>query len=77
MSIKHLRPRQAAEMIGIGLSTFWHLAKNDPDFPQLVRLSTACTIVRESDLEDYIAKKAGARRPAVATRQAAEMAVAA
>lgn len=76
MSIKHLRPRQAADMIGIGLSTFWHLAKNDPDFPKLTRLSTACTIVRESDLEEYIAKKASAGRPAVAARRPAEMAVA-
>lgn len=77
MSIKHLRPRQAADMIGIGLSTFWHLAKNDPDFPKLTRLSAACTIVRESDLEEYIAKKAGAGRHGTAPRQAAGMAVAA
>lgn len=57
MSIKHLRPKQAAELLGIGLSTFWALSRTDSDFPELVRLSPACTIVRESDLEDYLRKR--------------------
>ena len=58
--IKNLRPRQAADALGIGLSTFWLKVKTDPDFPQLIRLSPQCTVVRESDLEEYVNRKAAA-----------------
>jgi prophage regulatory protein len=60
--IKNLRPRQAADALGIGLSTFWLKARTDPDFPQLIQLGPKSTIVRESDLADYIDKKAKASR---------------
>ncbi len=56
--IKTLRPRQAAQTLGIALSTFWLKAKTDPDFPRLIRLSANATVVRESDLHTYIEKKA-------------------
>lgn len=60
--VKNLRPREAADALGIGLSTFFLKAKTDPDFPTLIRLGPKCTIVRESDLVDYIDKKAGATK---------------
>lgn len=59
--VKNLRPRQAADALGIGLSTFWLKAKTDPDFPQLINLGPKCTVVREQDLVDYVNKKAGLR----------------
>lgn len=62
--VKNLRPRQAAEALGIGLSTFWLNAKTDPDFPTLIQLGPKTTVVRESDLEAYIEKKAEASRAA-------------
>lgn len=58
--VKNLRPRQAAEALGIGISTFWLKAKTDPDFPPLIKLGPAATVVRESDLEAYVEKKAQA-----------------
>lgn len=56
--IKNLRPRQAADALGIGMSTFWLWAKTDPDFPKLIKMSPQCTVVREQDLIDYVEKKA-------------------
>lgn len=60
--VKNLRPRQAADALGIGLSTFWLKAKTDPDFPTLINLGPKCTVVRESDLVDYVDKKASAAK---------------
>ena len=62
--VRNLRPRQAAEALGIGLSTFWLRAKTDPDFPLLVRLGPKSTVVRETDLEAYVEKKASEAREA-------------
>lgn len=65
--VKNLRPRQAADALGMGLSTFWLAARTDPEFPPLIKLGPKCTVVREADLEAYVKKKAEAsaasRRP--------------
>lgn len=39
-----LRPRQAAEFLGIGESTFWRWAKERPDFPRPIKLSPRTTV---------------------------------
>lgn len=62
--VKNLRPRQAADALGIGLSTFWLKARTDPDFPPLINLGPKCTVVREQDLVDYLDKKANATKQA-------------
>lgn len=48
------RPKQAAEALGIGLSTFWELAKNDKRFPSLIKLGPRVTAVRAADLAAYV-----------------------
>lgn len=60
--VKNLRPRQAADALGIGLSTFWLKAKTDPDFPTLIQLGPKSTVVREADLEAYVEKKAASAK---------------
>ncbi len=55
--LKNLRPRQAADALGISETTFWARAKDDPDFPPLIRLTARCTVVREQDLIDYVELK--------------------
>ena len=55
--LKNLRPRQAADALGISESTFWARSKDDPDFPDLIKLSPRCTVVREQDLIDYVERK--------------------
>jgi|GEM_PF-4888279 len=53
-----IRPAEAAKRLGIGLSTFWKFAKNDPDFPRLTKLGRT-TSVSAKDLDAYVAKKTG------------------
>ena len=38
------RPKQAAELLGIGTATLWRWAKNRHDFPRPIRLSARCTV---------------------------------
>ena len=62
----NLRPEAGAKKLGVSKAKFWLLAKEDPDFPELIKLSPRCTIVREDELDAYVDKKA------VATRKARE-----
>lgn len=39
-----LRPRQAAEFLGIGESTFWRWAKKREDFPAAIKLGPRTTV---------------------------------
>jgi prophage regulatory protein len=42
---KSYRPKQAAEMLGIGVATLWRWIKSRPDFPQPIRLSPRCSVL--------------------------------
>ena len=53
------RARQAAQHLGLGESTIWRKAKTEPDFPKPIKLSERVTVWRISDLNEYIARKAG------------------
>jgi predicted DNA-binding transcriptional regulator AlpA len=60
-----LRPKQAAEFLGIGESTFWRWAKERPDFPAGIKLSPRTTVFPLEQLtawRDAQAEKS-ARRP--------------
>lgn len=39
-----LRPRQAAEFLGIGESTLWRWTKDRPDFPKPIKLGARTTV---------------------------------
>ncbi len=43
MVSKSFRPKQAAELLGIGVATLWRWTKR-PDFPKAIRLSARCTV---------------------------------
>lgn len=45
------RPKQAAEIIGVAVPTFWRYTRR-PDFPKLRKLSPRCTVV---DVDELIA----------------------
>lgn len=59
-----LRPAQIAERMGVGLSTMWSWAKHDPDFPALFKLGPRTTGGYETEVDDYIAKRAERMRGA-------------
>ncbi len=50
---RSLRPKQAAEFLGVGVSTLWRWVKEQPDFPQPVRLSERVTVFAQGDLISY------------------------
>ncbi|WP_175837303.1 helix-turn-helix transcriptional regulator [Burkholderia anthina] len=66
VNTKGLRPNQAAEKLGIGVSTLWLRAKNDADFPKPVKLSTCTTIFIEAELDAYLQKRIAESRGMVA-----------
>ncbi|GAB2467365.1 hypothetical protein GCM10027082_18760 [Comamonas humi] len=48
-----VRPKDAAELLGIGISTLWRWAKDRPDFPKPRHLSTRCTIFDVAELLNW------------------------
>lgn len=49
-----LRPAPSAQKIGMGLSTLWSKAKNDPNFPKPFKLSPRITVFFEDELDQYL-----------------------
>lgn len=47
---KSARPRQAAELLSIGVSTLWRFAKERHDFPKPRKLSPRCTVFDVGEL---------------------------
>lgn len=46
-----------AAVLGIGLSTAWRRAKEDPDFPRLIVLGPKCTRASVGEIRAYIARR--------------------
>jgi len=44
------RPKHAAEILGVGVSTLWRWAKERHDFPKARRLSSRCTVFDTGEL---------------------------
>jgi prophage regulatory protein len=59
-----IRPAQASEKLGIGLSTLWLKVKNEPDFPKPFKLAPRTTIFLERELDEYLVACAARSRAA-------------
>ncbi|ARK90048.1 MULTISPECIES: helix-turn-helix transcriptional regulator [Burkholderia] len=57
-----LRPRKAAEFIGVGLSTFWRYTKTREDFPKGVPLARNVTVFFEDELRTWLNNQADKQR---------------
>lgn len=44
------RPKDAANLLGVGVSTFWRWAKERKDFPKPRKLSNRCTVFDTQEL---------------------------
>jgi prophage regulatory protein len=66
-----LRPPQSAEKLGIAVSTLWAKARNEPTFPQPVKISESVTGWVESELDDYLSAKIREYREQPKKRQGA------
>jgi len=53
-----LRAKEAAALLGLGLSTFWKWS-SEGKLPKGIRLSPRATVWRLSDLEAFLEKAAG------------------
>ena len=51
-----LRPHAAAEYLGISTAGFYRL-KDEPGFPQGVRLTPAVVIWRRSELDEWLSRR--------------------
>lgn len=56
----------ASDVLGCSESHAWWLAKNDPDFPPLRKLSQRCTVVSREQLLAYVERKAVTKEAAAA-----------
>lgn len=56
------RPKDTASRLGIGLSTFWYLVKNDPEFPKPFKLGPRTTVNYDREVDDYVATRAAKSR---------------
>ena len=73
---KSIRPTKAAQMLDVGLNTLWRYAREDPDFPPLIKLSPGVTVLMQDALIKWrdakAAKSAKATRPNAKATKAAE-----
>ncbi|EPS1224416.1 AlpA family phage regulatory protein [Burkholderia cenocepacia] len=49
-----LRPKAAAQKLGIGLSTLWLKVSKDPEFPRPVKLGEATTVFIEQEIDAWL-----------------------
>jgi prophage regulatory protein len=54
---RYLRSEKAAKKLDIGLSTFWLKSKNDPDFPQPIKLGPKTTVWVEEEIDRYMSTR--------------------
>lgn len=52
-----LRPKQGAAYLNIGIATFWRLAKHDPTFPPVFKMSDNASAVMREELDAWLAAK--------------------
>lgn len=52
-----IRPRAAAKYIGVGISTFWRFAKDDPTFPKPFKIGPQATVLMRADLDEWLRQK--------------------
>jgi len=57
-----LRPNHFAKKLGMSTPTLWRRVKQDPDFPQPVRISSAITGFVEAEVDAYIELKVNQSR---------------
>lgn len=55
------RPKVAADLLGVGVSTFWRWAKERPGFPKARKLSSRCTVFDVSELVAWRDAQMGAK----------------
>lgn len=66
-----IRPRAAAEKLGIGLPTLWNWARSKQDFPKPIRLSGSASGFIESELDAWLERRVSESRAQPVKRETA------
>lgn len=53
MNPASVRPKPAAELLGIGVATLWRWSRERADFPKPCRLSNRCTVFDRAELVSW------------------------
>jgi predicted DNA-binding transcriptional regulator AlpA len=62
------RPKAAATYCGFGTTKLWELVRQDPSFPQPIRLAGRVTLFYVTQLDEWLARKAQENQPQRAPR---------
>jgi prophage regulatory protein len=54
-AVAALRPKAAAQYLGMGESTLWRLAKDNPSFPKGRKITARMTVFIRAELDEYLA----------------------
>jgi len=54
---ENFRLDESAKYLGISKTTLWRLQQTDPNFPQVIRITSRCCVFRKADLDAYLAQK--------------------
>jgi predicted DNA-binding transcriptional regulator AlpA len=54
-----MRPKQAAQYIGLSIATFWRIVKEDDSFPQPFKLAANSSAVMRADLDAWLESRRG------------------
>lgn len=54
-----LRPREAAEFLGIGRTLLFQLSETDPDFPRKIIITPRCVGWRRESLAQWLRRREG------------------
>lgn len=56
-AVAAMRPKVAAQYMGMGESTLWRRAKVDPEFPKPIKTGPRMTVFLRSEMDEYIASR--------------------
>jgi predicted DNA-binding transcriptional regulator AlpA len=62
--IRSVRAKRGAEILGCGLSTYWHYSASDPTFPKKRALSPRMSVWDENELIAWRDSKVAHKEPA-------------
>jgi predicted DNA-binding transcriptional regulator AlpA len=54
MSKEFLRPDEVTAVFGVDKSTFYRWARDDKEFPEMIKPSKKMTLVNRKDFENYL-----------------------
>jgi predicted DNA-binding transcriptional regulator AlpA len=58
---EYLRPDEVKAVFGVDKSTFYRWARDDKEFPELIKPSRKITLINRKEFENYLKLRSGKR----------------